>query len=405
MFFQQRNIFKILVLIIGLMFGYASALAQSVAQGSAQGAATNCRQAARGDIFSRPPFLNQEKYSLPELRKSMSGLISFENLMRAYPGLPPEIQTELLKRYHENGKNKESREFLTLYLSSLKLAHGIARKTQRIPDSFPDYFQMALIKLMESIDNFDFSHYSRFATYVDRYIFYSLLRYRYEDRVVSNRYGQEGVFVRRLLLRETPLLIEYEDRVVSSGYGQEAVFVRGLLRENPSLTETGLRAYLRKHPEYNPDRAFHWLQVFGTQEVRIDPIDLSLYERAKDAREMSVDPRDLSFYERTDDAREASVDPIDLSLYERTDESYRNWGEENDHQRLYQRVREWAIEEFSDQPKHLVILHRRIFSDTPATLWEIGVEIGESRDTVERMSIGILSSIQWRFPYIYRFID
>ena len=346
---------------------FCAYFASALAQNSAQGAATNCRQAARGDIFSRPPFLNQEKYSLPELRKSMSGLISFQILMTAYPVLSAEIQIELLKRYHENGKNKESREFLTLYLSSLKLAHGIARKTQRIPDRFPDYFQMASIKLMESIDNFDFSRYSRFATYVDRYIFDSLLKYRHEDRLVSSVYGKAAAFVRRLL------------------------------RENPSLTENSLRAYLRKHPEYNPDQALHWFQVFsGTQEVRIDPRDLSLYERAEDAREASVDPRDLSLYERAEDAREASVDPRDLSLYERTDE-YRNWGEENDHQRLYQRVREWAIEEFSDKPKYLVLLSKRIFSNDPATWPEIGAEIGVSRSTVEQMEVTILMFIRQRF--------
>ena len=319
--------YKILALCFFCAY-FASAFAQNVAQGSAQGAATNCRQAARGDIFSRPPFLNQEKYSLPELRKSMSGLISFQILMTAYPVLSAEIQIELLKRYHENGKNKESREFLTLYLSSLKLAHGIARKTQRIPDRFPDYFQMASIKLMESIDNFDLSYDVRFITYAYQHIYYALVNYRYGDRLISS-----GV-----------------------KYKKEAIFVRGLLREDSLLSEDALLAQLERHPEYNPDQALYWYRVFtGGQE--------------------------------------ANIDQMDLSFYEKTDNSYQGYSARID----YNRIKDWALLKFANQPNDLVILRRRIFSNDPATLPEIGAEIGVTGERVRQMENIILDKIRRHF--------
>ncbi|MFI3252083.1 MAG: SigB/SigF/SigG family RNA polymerase sigma factor [bacterium] len=87
--------------------------------------------------------------------------------------LPNKEMVILLKEVKEG--NKESRE--KMIVGNLKLILSVLKKFQNRRDNMDDLFQVGVIGLMKSIDNFDDSHNVRFSTYAVPMIIGEIKRY------------------------------------------------------------------------------------------------------------------------------------------------------------------------------------------------------------------------------------
>ena len=181
--------YKILIFVF-LIFLFQGGLAQESSPDE------KCRGAVvsqRGDLFSKIP-LNQEKYSKRALSAAMRGALSLPQILSMYSPLPNELQSRLLKTYQENGRDRSSPEFAVIFLSTYRLVYKIVKQLTggpRLSNSFKDYFQTALIQLIDCIDKFDFSRNVSFGTYAGLQMRYSVMSAMTKNKPISGANSEQ----------------------------------------------------------------------------------------------------------------------------------------------------------------------------------------------------------------------
>ena len=170
------------------------------------------------------PLLSQEQYSVAKLKRAMISM-DYKALRSEYPYLPIDDEFRLWELYK---KYKDNRSFQVLFLSGLHLVHHATWDfIKKRGGEYEDYFQVAIPAFLKAFEKFDPSRGTRLNQFAHTSMRREMNQYREEeDRLVA--------------VSETTL------------WNLKIALIAALNADKSiSVTESWMRKFAEKHPEYD----------------------------------------------------------------------------------------------------------------------------------------------------------